>query len=735
MRSALKKSIPVETRIILLLFSLTILPAVVVSWLAHEQFFGNIRLPRYASAEWFDKDMFVVLAICASLSFLSVLLLVARIGKPVTRLVKVARAIARENGAAAADGKGHFGIAELTSALEAISDQLHSTRKPLPRNDAESDERGLLLRRIIDSDPNLIFIKDAEGRFLFANQAMAKTYGMSPNEMIGKRNSDLVFLPQDAVAYDQTNQQVLETCQEQATIETAVLGDGKVHYFHTLRKPLIWKDGSWTVLTIAMDVTELKQAEQDLLATQNDLNGMLDAIPDLLFEVGLDGRYYSYRSPRTDLLAAPPEVLLGKLISEILPAQASTICMAALQEAEAHGYSFGRQFELPLGNEIKWFELSVARKPALHDGEPRFVVISRDITRRKVAEQHMLTLYTAMNQSPLSVIITDPEARIQYINPYFEKISGYRADEVLGRNPRIFKSEQTPKEVYAEMWDRISSGQVWHGELVNRNKDGQHYSEETHIAPVLDDTGRISQYVCIKIDNSERKQAERRLAESYHELQKLSSHLENLREDERARFARDLHDDMGALLVALKMRVSWLTSRLPAERPDLANEARHIAALVADAIGTIHQIVNELRPNLQDGFGFCATIDDYVKKFERNARIRCKLVLPDEEPLLDASRRVTLFRILQESLNNVALHAKATGARICLEAQKQTLQLDIEDDGIGFDVGAPRKRGIGLLGIRERAIMIGGMACVESTPGKGTRVAVTVPLSGDCPQK
>lgn len=724
------KSLSVETRIILLLFSLTVLPAIVVGWISHDLLLNDVRMARPGVAAWLtlDRSLFIVLAISFLFAFLPTLYLATRISKPIINLIKTAHSIADGNYAGVANLRGKYGILELTNAFDFMTRELNATRAQLVQKNTELDEQKRLLRRIIDCDPNLIFIKDAEGRFLFANEAMAKTYGMTPEDMIGKRNVDLVYCPGDAAAYDQVNQQVLKTLDEHASIETAVLRDGSLHHFQTIRKPLIWKDCSATVLTVAMDVTELKQIEQDLVAVRNDLSSTLDAIPDLLFEVGLDGRYYSYHSPRTDLLAVPPEVLMGKLLSDILPAQASAVCLAALREANEEGYSSGRQFELQLGDELKWFELSIARKPKLAESEPRFIVISRDITRRKHAEHHMLTLYTAIDQSPLSVIITDADARVQYINPYFEKISGYSAAEVLGKNPRMFKSEQTPKALYAEMWDKISNGQVWHGELVNKDKNGQHYSEETHIAPVMDETGKISQYVCLKIDNSERKQAELCLAESYQELQRLSSYLENLREDERAKIARDLHDEMGSLLVALKMRVAWLASKLPAQSPQLADEAGRISGLVADAIRAVHEIVSELRPNLQEGFGFTATIDDYVKKFQQNTRIECSLVLPDGDVELPAQRRVTLFRILQESLNNVALHAKASLVKICLAERDKSLLLTVEDDGIGFDAGALKEHSFGLLGIRERAVMIGGRARVVSAPGKGTRVSVTVPL-------
>jgi two-component system, sensor histidine kinase and response regulator len=130
-------------------------------------------------------------------------------------------------------------------------------------------------------------------------------------------------------------------------------------------------------------------AEADLRRSQNDLASTLDAVPDLLFELGLDGRYYSAHAASAEMLERPSEQLLGKLISEVLPAAATTICMAALQEANQHGFSRGRQYELALGSELKCFELSIARKIDINADGPRFVMLSRDITERKRAEAEL----------------------------------------------------------------------------------------------------------------------------------------------------------------------------------------------------------------------------------------------------------------------------------------------------------------------------------------------------------
>jgi diguanylate cyclase (GGDEF)-like protein/PAS domain S-box-containing protein len=140
------------------------------------------------------------------------------------------------------------------------------------------------------------------------------------------------------------------------------------------------------------DITERKLQELEIIATRNKLQATLDAIPDLMFELDIDGRYLDYHSPRQDLLAAPPEMLLGKTVAEILPPDAAALCLSALKEADETGSSTGMQFQLPLPQGLHWFELSVSRKVEELGQETRFIVLSRDITERKEAENRVQSL-------------------------------------------------------------------------------------------------------------------------------------------------------------------------------------------------------------------------------------------------------------------------------------------------------------------------------------------------------
>ena len=153
-----------------------------------------------------------------------------------------------------------------------------------------------------------------------------------------------------------------------------------------------------TVLGVTQDITERKRFESEILEARNQLKATLDAIPDLMFEIDGDGRFYDYHSPRLDLLAAPPEVFLGRTIAEVMPPDVAELCQTALQEARETGHSAGRQFALPLPQGRHWFELSVARKQVASGEAERFVVLSRDITERKQIEQSLQDQQASLEQ-------------------------------------------------------------------------------------------------------------------------------------------------------------------------------------------------------------------------------------------------------------------------------------------------------------------------------------------------
>lgn len=228
----------------------------------------------------------------------------------------------------------------------------------------------------------------------------------------------------------------------------------------------------------------------------------------------------------------------------------------------------------------------------------------------------------------------------------------------------------------------------------------------------------------------ERAQAE--IRSSHEQLRRLTSHLQTVREEERARIAREIHDELGGILTAIKMDIGWIGRRFGQEG-ELGEKLRSMMAITDGAIKTMRRIITDLRPSVLDDLGLVAAIEWQLREFQLRMGIKTVLDLglePDVATVAFGERiAVAAFRIMQESLTNIARHAKATRVVVELTVAEQRLRLTVRDDGVGIDGQQWSKRGsYGILGMHERARGLGGTVELVGCPGKGTEVRLWLPL-------
>lgn len=202
----------------------------------------------------------------------------------------------------------------------------------------------------------------------------------------------------------------------------------------------------------------------------------------------------------------PAQELIGKKVTEVLPPKAAEICMAALREASLKGTSFGRQIEIPLGDELRWFELSVSKREDSSMENPHFIMISRDITDRKFASQQ-LSIAAIAFESQEGMFITDTNNIILKVNHSYTVITGYSAEEVIGKSPSILHSGRQDENFYISMWDSINHKGSWLGEIWNRRKSGELFPCQLNITAVKDVNNTVTNYVASMIDISFSKAA------------------------------------------------------------------------------------------------------------------------------------------------------------------------------------------------------------------------------------
>ncbi|MEO8805374.1 MAG: CHASE3 domain-containing protein [Burkholderiaceae bacterium] len=230
-----------------------------------------------------------------------------------------------------------------------------------------------------------------------------------------------------------------------------------------------------------------------------------------------------------------------------------------------------------------------------------------------------------------------------------------------------------------------------------------------------------------RIAQKERDQFEREVVRRTGQLTNLTRHLQSVREDERNHLARELHDELGALLTAAKLDVARLKSRLGVLTPEVAERLQHLSEGLNSGIALKRRIIEDLRPSSLSNLGLVSALEILVREWGARSEIA---VDSDFQPVtLRPSGELTVYRLVQEALTNITKYAKATEVQVRLASDEGVVQVSVRDNGIGFDVDAPRSSAHGLLGMRYRLESEGGTLLLKSTPGQGTRVEAHLPES------
>ena len=228
---------------------------------------------------------------------------------------------------------------------------------------------------------------------------------------------------------------------------------------------------------------------------------------------------------------------------------------------------------------------------------------------------------------------------------------------------------------------------------------------------------------------TERKRAEENLKQSRERLRDLASHLQSIREEEGKRIAREIHDELGQALTALKMDIHWLDHRLPEDQPLLRKKTKTMSNLINITVQSVRRISTELRPGLLDDLGLSAAIEWQANEFSNRTGIRCGIVSDPEDIILDQTCSTALFRIFQETLTNIARHADATEVEIILKEKYDKVELEVHDNGKGItEKQISDGKSFGLIGIGERVHYLNGDLSIKGARNKGTTVKVSIPI-------
>jgi len=334
------------------------------------------------------------------------------------------------------------------------------------------------------------------------------------------------------------------------------------------------------------------------------------------------------------------------------------------------------------------------------------------------------------------ILVQDRHGRLMFMNPEAERLLGWSEAELMQRDVHdcihCRRSDGTPyPRGSCPVQGLVTSGSLYRSEdEVFVRRDGTAFPV-SYVATPLMEEGRMVASVTAFQDITERKQAELELRESRRHLRELSAFLENVREAERTHIARELHDELGQQLTALRIDLDWLDAKLPEREERVAVKLATMREQVAKTVESVRRIAQDLRPGVLDDLGLAAAIEWHAEQFEGHTGITCLVRMNREEFELRDQVATAVFRIVQEALTNVARHADATRAVVSVKETGDGIRLEVSDNGKGLAPESGQgKKSYGLLGIRERVNMLGGNVTISGPEGQGVTVRAWIPFEG-----
>ena len=485
---------------------------------------------------------------------------------------------------------------------------------------------------------------------------------------------------------------------------------------------------------ICYDITEQKIREQQLRDSEERYRSLVEVAPDMII-VHQDGRTIFMNPAGLRMLRAPNlDAVLGMSPAAMVHPDYRDTVQERIRSLDS-GSRVPTIEEKLRRFDGTYMDVEVSASSFVYQGRPAIQVIARDITARLQAQEQLRASearFHLLTRATTDIVYDwDMATNAIWWNENMRLLFGYEGKpSELGIE--FWVSRIHPDDagrIHASLFGATSEGkQFWADEYRFRRADGSYANilDRGYIAH--DRIGQPVRMIGAMMDITDRKLAEQRLRDSREQLRALTAHLERIREEERTRIAREIHDELGQALTGLKMDLSWFASRLP-NHPALLEKSTAMLKLIDSTVQAVRRLSTELRPAILDSLGLIPAIEWLAQEFQKRTGLECDFVTPDEELNVDQERTTALFRICQEALTNVARYAQATRVHIELDSDEQEITLRIADNGRGITEAEQRAtNSFGLLGMRERARLLGGTFSIKGAPNAGTTLTVRVPM-------
>lgn len=481
-------------------------------------------------------------------------------------------------------------------------------------------------------------------------------------------------------------------------------------------------------------------AERDLMGLEARFTGLVESAMDPIITVDDGQRVVVFNAaaervfkwPRTAVIGQPLEMLIPERYRDAHRSHIARFAQTGVSSRRMGGQSVLRALRAD-GEEFP-IEASISQHE--ERGKKLFSVILRDVSERVTAEaliaRNEARLRGILESAMDAIIITDERQHIVLFNAAAETMFGCPRNEAIGAPLAWFIPERF-RDAHARHVQRFSEGDTVSRRMgaqrivTGLRRNGQEFPIDASISQ-LSESG-VKYYTVILRDVTDRDRAESEIRRAHAELRELGAAAHTTREEEKSRIARELHDELGGSLTMLQMDVAWCKANLPEGTGGLAAKLDRMDSLLKTTAAATRRIAADLRPLILDDLGLPDALEWLVQDFTQRTGVACQLAMDEQLPVLPAPQSTAVFRIVQESLSNVAKHARASLVKVTIERSETEVTMTVLDNGVGLAGDQPRKpHARGLLGIRERASMLSGEASIVSAPAEGTSVKVRLPL-------
>ncbi|HQV54629.1 MAG TPA: PAS domain S-box protein [Chitinophagaceae bacterium] len=480
---------------------------------------------------------------------------------------------------------------------------------------------------------------------------------------------------------------------------------------------------------LEQEIIARKLAELEMIHEKELSDSLINSLPGIFYLFNQQGKYFRWNKNFETVTGYNSVEIVDKHPLDFFEEEANVVADKIKNVFEVGEDNVSAKFVDRWGNKTPYF---FTGKMINYEGERCLMGVGIDISERVKIEEELVKSEQSLRQVLSSITdifyVINKNYQITLMNRTAKELlsKGWGKSVEVGRNI-LDIIPQNSSEPVEESFKKVFSGEAVEYEHFHSSEQIEGWFLVNY-HPVINDNEQITGAYVVTKNITEGKIAKEQIIESNKQLRDLAAHLLSIREEERRRIGREIHDDLGQQLTAIKMDVAWIDKKIADETVPVKTKLKNIISLLDGSNQSVRRILNELKPSILDEYGLLDALEWHSKQFTDNTGIAVTIDTAESEIRLEEELATCIFRICQEALTNVARHAEAKKVLISLELDDDMIYVQIVDDGKGFDLATAQNKGsFGLLGMHERARSLNGTLKIDSSIKNGTTVVVSLP--------